>query len=217
MAEKNEADKLLVYRTEDGRLKLDVRFEEDTVLLTQEQIADLFGTSVQNIGQHIKNIYNEAELEQESTLKKIFKVVENRPNYGVLHYNLDLIISVGYRVNSVVATRFRQWATQTLKEYMVKGFAMDDKRLAEAGNTFAGRDYFDELLQRVRTIRTSEKLFYEKVKDYSRLQVMTTIRVRPGRRSFMPPFRISFITRSQGRRRRRLLWVGLTPKNHMPA
>lgn len=156
---------LLVYQSDDGRLKIDIPFDGDTIWLTQEQIGSLFHTTVQNVGQHIKNIYEENELESQQTLKKIFKLVENNRRYPVQHYSLDMIISVGYRINSAVATRFRQWATQTLKEYMVKGFAMDDKRLAEGGNSFAGRGYFDELLERVRTIRTSERLFYEKVKE----------------------------------------------------
>lgn len=161
MAEKQE---LLVYKTDDGRIKLDVPLDGDTVWLNQAQIAELFSTTRPNITQHIKNIYSSKELNEETTSKKNLQVVDNKRQYMVLHYNLDLIISVGYRVNSVVATRFRQWATQTLKEYMVKGFVMDDKRLAEA-NTLARQDYFDELTERIRHIRLSERRFYQKVTD----------------------------------------------------
>lgn len=155
---------LIPYESEDGSIRLDVQVNGDTLWLSQDQIAQLFSTSKQNISKHIKNIYLEGELKAEQTVNEKLTVVDNGRRYPLLHYNLDVVISVGYRVNSTVATRFRQWATQTLKEYMVKGFVMDDKRLAEGGNSFAGQDYFDELLERVRKIRTSEKLFYEKVK-----------------------------------------------------
>lgn len=159
-----DQEELLVYQSDDGKIKLDVQLDGDSVWLSQDEIAKLFSTSRPNIVQHIQNIYREEELLEDTTCKKILRVVDNKRQYMVLHYNLDLIISVGYRVNSVVATRFRQWATQTLKEYMVKGFVMDDKRLAEA-NTFAGKDYFDELTERVRAIRLSERKFYQKVTD----------------------------------------------------
>lgn len=155
---------LIPYKSEDGSVKLDVQLDGDTIWLSQDQLASLYSTTQQNISQHIANIYAEGELESERTHKKKLLVVGNGRRYFVSHYNLDVVISVGYRVNSTVATRFRQWATQTLKEYMVKGFVMDDRRLAEGSNAFAGQDYFDELLERVRKIRTSEKLFYEKVK-----------------------------------------------------
>lgn len=155
---------LIPYKSDDGSIKLDIQLDGETVWLTQDQLATLFGTTKQNISKHIKNIFIEGELISERSVNEKFTLVENKRRYRVLHYNLDVVISVGYRINSAIATRFRQWATQTLKEYIVKGFVMDDKRLAEAGNTFAGRGYFDELLDRVRKIRTSEKMFYEKVK-----------------------------------------------------
>jgi len=157
---------LIPYESEDGSLKLDVQLDGETVWLSQDQIARLFSTIKQNVSKHIRNIYAEGELKAEQTVNEKLTVVENGRRYSWKYYNLDVVISVGYRINSATATRFRQWATQTLKEYMVKGFVMDDKRLAAGGsNAFAGQTYFDELLERVRKIRTSEKLFYEKVKD----------------------------------------------------
>jgi hypothetical protein len=154
----------LVYESEDGALKLQVELEGETVWLTQDQIATLFASSRSNVTKHIRNIYSQGELEPEQTSEKKSQVVENGSVYQVQRYNLDVIVSVGYRVNSIVATRFRRWATQTLKEYIVKGFVMDDKRLAE-GNSVLGKDYFDELTERVRAIRMSERRFYEKVLD----------------------------------------------------
>jgi len=151
----------LVYESEDGALKLQVELEGETVWLTQDQIATLFASSRSNVTKHIRNIYSQGELEPEQTSEKKSQVVENGSVYQVQRYNLDVIVSVGYRVNSIVATRFRRWATQTLKEYIVKGFVMDDKRLAE-GNSVLGKDYFDELTERVRAIRMSERRFYEK-------------------------------------------------------
>lgn len=163
MAEKSrDSRSLIIYESDDGSIKLNVHLDGETVWLAQEQIAELFATTKQNISKHIKNIYEEGELKPEQTVNEKFTVVENGRRYKIQYYNLDVIISVGYRVNSTIATRFRQWATQSLKEYMVKGFVMDDKRLAE-GNTFAGNDYFDELTERVRRIRTSERRFYQKV------------------------------------------------------
>ena len=155
---------MLVYQTADGRVKLDVRLEDETVWLTQQMIADLFQTSKQNISQHIASIYEEGELTAEATVKK-YLTVRHEGTRDVQRelefYNLDMIISVGYRVKSVIATRFRIWATQRLKEYIVKGFTMDDARLKEAGNS----RYFEELLARIRDIRSSEKVFWRKVLD----------------------------------------------------
>jgi len=155
---------LLVYESEDGQIKLDVRVENESVWLTQQLMADLFQSSKQNISHHINSIYQEGELLPEATVKKYLTVRKegNREVKRLLdYYNLDMIISVGYRVKSVIATRFRIWATQRLKEYIVKGFTMDDERLKEAGNI----RYFEELLARIRDIRSSEKVFWRKVLD----------------------------------------------------
>ena len=156
----------LVYRTEDGRLKLEVRLENETLWLTQQHMAELFQTSKQNIGQHLKNIFEEGELDQDSVVKNFFTTASDGKKYDTKFYNLDAIISVGYRVKSLVATRFRIWATQRLKEYIVKGFAMDDERLKNppvAGSRVP--DYFDEMLERIRDIRASERRMYLRVKE----------------------------------------------------
>jgi hypothetical protein len=152
----------LVYQTEDGRLKIDVRFEGETVWLTQAHMAELFQTTKQNLGQHLKNIFEEGELAQESVVKNFFTTAADGKNYSTNFYNLDAIISVGYRVKSRIATRFRIWATQRLREYIVKGFVLDDERLKNPDQPF---DYFEELTRRIQDIRTSERRFYQKITD----------------------------------------------------
>jgi hypothetical protein len=162
--------RFLVYEAPDGELKLDVRLEEETVWLTHQLMAELFQTTKQNISQHIISIYREGELESEATVKKFFTVRRegNRDIQRELDfYNLDMIISVGYRVKSQIATQFRIWATQRLREYIVKGFTMDDERLKADG----GGRYFEELLQRIRDIRSSEKVFWRKVLDIYAMSV----------------------------------------------
>lgn len=154
----------LIYRSENGQVKLDVRLENDTVWLTQSMMAELFQTTQQNISQHILNIYEEGELAPEATYKKFLLVRQEgsrKVKRQVDLYNLDMILSVGYRVKSKVATRFRIWATARLKEYVVKGFVLDDDRLKEP----EGGRYFEELLARIRDIRSSEKIFWRKVLD----------------------------------------------------
>jgi hypothetical protein len=136
----------LVYQTEDGKLKIGVRFEGETVWLTQQHMAELFQTTKQNIGQHLKSIFAEGELVQDSVVKDSFATAADGKNYATRFYNLDAIISVGYRVKSAVATRFRIWATRLLREYIVKGFLLDDDRLKNPDQPF---DYFDELMRRV--------------------------------------------------------------------
>jgi len=160
---------ILVYQTEDGRVKLDVRLDNETVWLTQQMMADLFQSSKQNISHHIQSIYDEGELLPEATVKKYLTVQkegERQVRRELEYYNLDMIISVGYRVKSHVATRFRIWATQRLKEYIVKGFVMDDERLKNppaAGSAIP--DYFDEMLERIRDIRASERRMYLRVRE----------------------------------------------------
>ena len=151
-----------VYQTQDGKLKIDVRFEGETVWLTQQHMAELFQTSKQNIGQHLKSIFSEGELVQDSVVKDSFTTAADGKNYATRFYNLDAIISVGYRVKSTVATRFRIWATRLLREYIVKGFILDDERLKNPDQPF---DYFDELMRRIQDIRTSERRFYQKITD----------------------------------------------------
>jgi len=155
----------LVYQAEDGKLKLDVRFEGETVWLTQPLMAELFQTTQQNISQHLLNIYEEEELAPQTTHKKFLSVrLEGKREVKRLldYYNLDMIISVGYRVKSHVATRFRIWATQQLTEFIKKGFLLDDERLKNPDQPF---DYFEELERRIQDIRTSERRFYQKITD----------------------------------------------------
>jgi hypothetical protein len=155
----------LVYEAEDGRIKIDVRLADETVWLTQQLVAELFQTSVPNISMHIRNIYEEGELQPEATIKKFLTVRQEggrEVRRKLDYYNLDMIISVGYRVKSHVATRFRIWATQRLKEYIVKGFTLDDERLKNPNQPF---DYFEELTRRIQDIRTAERRFYQKITD----------------------------------------------------
>lgn len=150
---------ILIYQNPDGKIQIDVRLEDETVWLTQDQMATLFGKAKSTINEHIKNIYDEQELEESATMKKfgISEFQQKTPNY----YNLDVIISVGYRVKSPQGTQFRIWATQRLKEYIIKGFALNDDRF-KSGNSM---NYFDELQDRLREIRLSERFFYQKIKD----------------------------------------------------
>lgn len=161
----NNNSQFIIYISEKGNTKIDVLFQEETVWLSQNQIADLFQTTKQNVSLHINNIYKENELEKHSTVKD-FLTVQNEGKRSVKrtvkHYNLDMIISVGYRIKSIIATRFRQWATAHLKEFIIKGFVLDDERLKNPDLPF---DYFDELLLRIQDIRTSEKRFYRKITD----------------------------------------------------
>ena len=152
----------LVYQTEDGKLKLDVRFEGETVWLTQQHMAELFQTTKQNVSLHIKNTFSEGELLEDSVVKESLTTAADGKNYATKFYNLDVIISVGYRVKSLRGTQFRIWATQRLREYIVKGFVLDDERLKNPDQPF---DYFEELMRRIQDIRTSERRFYQKIAD----------------------------------------------------
>ncbi|MFH1049075.1 MAG: virulence RhuM family protein [Patescibacteria group bacterium] len=153
---------IIIYKAENGQIKIDARFDGETVWLTQNALAELFQTTKQNISQHIKNIFKEGELKPNSVVKNFFTTAADGKDYSIKYYNLDLIISVGYRVKSSIATAFRQWATLRLREYIVKGFVMDDERLKNPDLPF---DYFEELTRRIADIRTSEKRFYRKITD----------------------------------------------------
>ncbi|MFA4880831.1 MAG: RhuM family protein [Candidatus Doudnabacteria bacterium] len=163
MKEKN--NQIIIYNTEDGLTKIEVKLENETVWLSQRQMAELFDKDVRTINEHIKNMFSDGELAANSTIRK-FRIVQKEGNREVErdidHYNLDVIISVGYRVSSIRGTQFRIWATQKLKEYIIKGFTMDDERLAEGK---VAKGYFEKLEERIRKIRTSEKNFYQKVRD----------------------------------------------------
>jgi len=155
----------LLYQTEDGRIRIETRMQEETVWLTQDQMAQLFGKAKSTINEHIKNIFTEGELVEEQAMRKFGNSeFSTKPTH---YYNLDVIISVGYRVKSLRGTQFRIWATQRLREYIIKGFTLDDERLKEAG----GGNYFDELLARIRDIRSSEKVFWRKVLDIYALSI----------------------------------------------
>lgn len=163
----NERSNFLIYQTPNQEIRVDVFLEDETIWMTQKSMGELFSTTPQNITLHLKNIYEVSELIEASTCKEILQVrkegkrtVERKQKF----YNLDAIISVGYRVNSSKATQFRIWATQTLKEYIIKGFVMDDVRLKEGQQVF-GKDYFKELLQRIRSIRASERRIYQQITD----------------------------------------------------
>ena len=164
MNNQNKNNQIIIYNTEDGETKIEVKMKNETVWLSQKQMAELFDCSVDNISLHLKNIYFEGELAENSTTEESSVVqIEGgrRINRPIRIYNLDTIISVGYRINSLRGTQFRIWATQKLKEYIIKGFVMDDKRLKEAG----GGNYWKELLARIRDIRSSEKMLYRQVLD----------------------------------------------------
>jgi len=162
----NVQSEILIYRNGDGEIKLHVRFENENVWLNQQMMAELFQTTKQNISKHLKSIFEEGELNSNSVVNDLFTTAKDGKSYKVSYYNLDAIISVGYRIKSYTATRFRIWATQKLKEFLIKGFVMDDERLK---NPLIGvshlPDYFDEMLERIRDIRASEKRMYLRVRE----------------------------------------------------
>jgi len=160
--ESNNQQNIIIYKTADGKASVALYAKDGNIWMNQNQLAELFATSKQNIGQHISNILNEGELEQNSVVKNYFTTADDGKEYNVTFYSLDMILSIGFRVRSKRGTQFRIWANKNLKEYMVKGFVMDDERLK---NPDGRPDYFDELLERIRDIRASEKRFYQKIRD----------------------------------------------------
>ena len=161
MIESNSNDNMLIYRSEDGKIKIDFRFESETVWLSLDQMATLFGRDKSTISRHVKNVFEEGELQSTSVVANYATTAADGKTYQVDYYNLDVIISVGYRVKSQQGTQFRIWATQRLKEYIIKGFALNDERF-KTGSSY---NYFKELLGRIREIRLSEKVFYQQIKD----------------------------------------------------
>ncbi|MDR0907907.1 MAG: virulence RhuM family protein [Rikenellaceae bacterium] len=157
MLPQRQNSELLLYKSDDGQIKIQVRLEENSVWLTQADMAELFQTTKQNISLHIRNIFEQRELDETSVVKDYLTTAADGKNYQTKFYNLDVIISVGYRVKSLRGTQFRIWATERLREYLIKGFTMNDELLRQGGG------YFDELLERIRDIRSSEKIFYRKV------------------------------------------------------
>ncbi len=156
------SSEIIIYQTQDGKTKLQVNLEDETVWLTQDQMAMLFGKGRSTITEHILNIYKEGELDEDAVCRDFRRTGTDGKTYLVKYYNLDVIISVGYRVKSLQGTQFRKWATEKIREYIIKGFAMDDDRLKQEG---ARSRYFEELLQRIRDIRSSERNFYQKITD----------------------------------------------------
>lgn len=164
ITKENSFTEILLYNTPNGKVKVEIYLQNETVWLTQQKIATLFNCSTDNISLHLKNIFKEGELIEKSVTEDSSATATDGKNYKTKFYNLDAIISVGYRVNSTQATAFRIWATERLKEYIIKGFTMDDERLKNPNNIF-GKDYFEEQLARIRDIRSSERRFYQKITD----------------------------------------------------
>jgi len=162
MPKEKDQSQIAIYQTPDGQTRIHVKMEDETVWLTQDQMAELFEKGRSTITEHINNIFKEGELEEKAVCREFRRTGPDGKDYTVKHYNLDVIISVGYRVKSVRGTQFRIWATQRLKEYIIKGFTLDDERLKQGGQKAR---YFQELLQRIRDIRSSERNFYQKVTD----------------------------------------------------
>ena len=154
-----EENKVIIYTANDGKTRIDVKLEEETLWLTQAQMCELYQTSKSNVSEHIKHIFEEGELNEDSVVRKFRTTAADGKEYLVSHYNLDMIIALGYRIRSIIATRFRQWATERLKEYIVKGFTLDDERLKKLG----GGSYWKELLERIRDIRATEKVLYRQI------------------------------------------------------
>jgi len=165
-----EQGKFLLYTAPDGAVKIDVFFQDESVWLTQKALAELFGVKTPAINKHLKNIFESGELDEAAVISKMETTASDGKSYQTKFYNLDAIIAVGYRVNSFQATQFRIWATKNLREFLIKGFVMDDERLKQ-GNRVFGRDYFEELLERIREIRASERRFYQKITDIYALAV----------------------------------------------
>jgi len=166
----SEQNQFLLYTALDGAVKVDVYFKDETLWLTQKALAELFGVRVPGINKHLKNIFESRELVEESVISILETTAADGKNYQTRYNNLDVIIAVGYRVNSFLATQFRIWATKTLREFITKGFVLDDERLKQGKRVF-GNDYFDELLERIREIRASERRFYQKITDIYSLSV----------------------------------------------
>ncbi len=160
----SDKDKFLFYTADDGAVKVEVLYKEETVWLTQKALAELFGVRVPAVNKHLKNIFETGELVEDSVISILETTAADGKSYKTRYYNLDAIIAVGYRVNSYQATQFRIWATRTLREFIIKGFVLDDERLKQ-GKTVFGKDYFEELLERIREIRASERRFYQKITD----------------------------------------------------
>ena len=193
----NENNQIIIYQGENGETRIEVKFTGDTVWLSQQQMSELYQTSRSNVVEHIQHIYDERELEEPATCRRFRQVRQEghrQVSREIPFYNLDMIISLGYRIRSVIATHFRRWATERLKEYIIKGFTMDDERLKGNG----GGSYWSELLDRIRDIRSSEKVMYR--------QVMTHVQIYP--LNFSKLFRTNYISQHTDIQRQRLFLTG---------
>ena len=206
----DEYGEILIYQTDDGQTNIEVKIEDDTVWLTQQQLTELYQCSKSNISEHIKHIFEEGELDKDSVVRKFRTTADDGKTYNVTYYNLDMIISLGYRIKSVIATRFRQWTTKRLKEYMIKGFTIDDERLKGNG----GGNYWKELLDRIRDIRSSEKVLYRQVLDLYATSV-DTILIAKSLSDYLKLFRINFTMQLMVILRQRLYINVLMHKNHL--
>src|SRR5690554_5213017 len=159
----NNSD-FILYTSQDGEVRVDVFVHNESVWLTQKAMQELFDRSKSTVSEHISNVFKEGELDENQVVRKFRTTADDGKDYEVSYYNLDVIISVGYRIKSQRGTQFRIWATKTLKEFIIKGFVLDDKRLKQGGQVF-GKDYFEELIERIREIRASERRFYQKITD----------------------------------------------------
>ena len=207
----DEYGEILIYQTDDGQTNIEVKIEDDTVWLTQQQLTELYQCSKSNISEHIKHIFEEGELDKDSVVRKFRTTADDGKTYNVTYYNLDMIISLGYRIKSVIATRFRQWATKRLKEYMIKGFTIDDERLKGNG----GGNYWKELLDRIRDIRSSEKVLYRQVLDLYATSVDYNPHSEESLLDSLKLFRINFTMQHMVILRQRLYINVLMHKNHL--
>ena len=169
----SEFGNIIIYKDENGKENIEVKIEDGTVWLNQAQLVKLYNSSKSNISEHIKHIYEEGELEEESTVRKFRTVATNGKTYDMKYYNLDMIVAIGFRVKSDIGTNFRKWANDKLKEYMIKGFVLNDEKLKNNGES----PYFEELLARIRDIRSSEKVFWRKVLDIYAMHGHTATKV----------------------------------------
>jgi hypothetical protein len=206
MADKAPSTQILLYQTEDLRTRIEVRLQNETVWLSLNQMAELFQRDKSVISRHIRNVFDEGELTREAVVANYAITAADGKTYQVEHFNLDVIISVGYRVKSARGTQFRIWATQRLREYLIKGFTLDDERLKQAG----GGNYFDELLARIRDIRSSEKVFWRKVLDIYATSIDYDPSAEASRTGSSPPCRTRYTGQPTATRRPRSLPTGPT-------
>ena len=212
---RSSAAEFLIFETQAKEDSVEVRYEDNTLWLTQKMMAQLFSVESNTITYHLQDLFKSGEITEDSTTRK-FRVVQTEGNRQVtreiLHYNLEAIISVGYRVNSIKATQFRRWATQVLQQYAIKGYVLDKKRMENGA--FLGEDYFEELLEEIREIRLSERRFYQKITDiYS--TAMDYDKDSPITKEFSQKFRISFILQSVIRQQLKLCMTGQTIQNRI--